>query len=80
MSYNKTMTNATDSVRVAAAGPHFVPVNGEVKDIKSQGVGTITYTDNSGNSTTADVVQGELLMMRGDITVTASTVDYIVYT
>ena len=74
------MTNATDSERFPASGPHFIPVNGEVKDIKSQGSGTITYTDNSGNSTTADVVPGELLMMRGDITVTASTVDYIVYT
>ena len=80
MSYSRSMTNATDSVRVAAAGPHFVPVNGNVKDIKSQGTGTITYTDNSGNSTTADVVPGELLMMRGNITVTASAVDYIVYT
>jgi ABC-type uncharacterized transport system ATPase component len=74
------MTNATESVRYSAAGPHNVPVNKNVKDIKAQGTGTITYTDNSGNSTVADVTSGELLMMRGDITVTASDVDYIVYT
>ncbi len=74
------MTNATESVRYAAAGPHNVPVNKNVKDIKVQGTGTITYTDNSGNSTVANVTPGELLMMRGEITVTASDVDYIVYT
>ncbi len=80
MSYMRDMSNATDSVRFAAGGPHFVPVKQEVKDIKSQGTGTITYTDNSGNSTVADVLPGELLMMKGKITVTASDVDYIVYT
>lgn len=72
------MTNATDSVRITAGTP-FTPTASEVKDIKSQGTGTITYTDNSGNSTTVDVVPGELLMMRGKIAVTGSTVDYIVY-
>ena len=79
MSYARSLTHATGSQRVASGTP-FSPAADEVKDIKSQGTGTITYTDNNGNSTVADVVPGELLMMRGKIAVTGSTVDYIVYT
>ena len=79
MSYNRSMTNATQSLP-KAIGELFVPVAFEVKDIKSQGTGTITYIDNAGNTTIANVVPGELLMMRGKIEVTASDVAYIVYT
>jgi len=80
MGYGKSMTNATGSVVYPLAGPHNVPINGNVKDIKALAVGIITYTDNNGESSTVPVLQGEYLNMRGNITVTTSTVDYLVYT
>lgn len=79
MGYGKSMTNATGS-QLIAAGTGFTPKADEVKDIKALGDGTITYTDNNGNITVAPVSAKELLMMRGEITVTTSDVDYIVYT
>ena len=77
------LSNATKST-VYASGSTFthgtdIHENVPVKDIKALGAGTMTYTDNDGDSSTVPVLQGELLYMHGRISVTASDVAFIVY-
>ena len=73
-------TNSLHAERVAAGGT-FAPKADEVKDVRAQGgaAGTITITDNGGEAITFDVNPGDFIGMRGKITVTGSTVPYIVY-
>lgn len=81
MHYIEKLTNGTRTkVFDSIAYTYGIEIKYPVKDIKALGAGEITYTDNQGDSSTVPVLQGELLYLQGKISVTASTVKYVVYT
>ena len=77
MSYQKAMANATKVVKVESTT--FTPIAQEVLDIKALGAGNITVVANGNPSVTIPVLSGEYLNLRGAVAVTASDVDYLVY-